>query len=336
MLDPTSLVRGAAAPILLTIAVVQAAPVPSPTVKAGREVAVLCVTGRAEPIVARFNATMRAAVSRDQLQAVLDQTGRATPVGKRLSEKEGGTDGARAYEAFHAWGPRKLRIQVAFDQSMRIAGLLLSPVDDGPPPPDPRAGYQLRAPLRLPFRGEWWVFWGGPTLAQNYHVAHQDQRHAFDLVRRKSGSTHQGLGKRNEDYYAWDEPILSPAAGKVAVVENGIRDNVPGTMNTSQIYGNYIILEMAPREFLVLCHFKQGSVTVKAGDALQAGQVLGRCGNSGNSSEPHIHLHVQDRKTLGPSAFGLPASFVNYQADGRTVKRGVPVRGQTIRSLIDR
>jgi murein DD-endopeptidase MepM/ murein hydrolase activator NlpD len=60
------------------------------------------------------------------------------------------------------------------------------------------------------------------------------------------------------------------------------------------------------------------------------GQRLGECGNSGNSSEPHLHYQLQDGPEMGPSA-GLPAQFTDYLADGQPVARGEPVRGQAIR-----
>jgi murein DD-endopeptidase MepM/ murein hydrolase activator NlpD len=65
---------------------------------------------------------------------------------------------------------------------------------------------------------------------------------------------------------------------------------------------------------------------------VEAGQVLGLCGNSGNSSEPHVHIHLQDRAGLFGSAVGLPLAFTNYLADGRHVDRGEPLQGQFIRS----
>ena len=69
-----------------------------------------------------------------------------------------------------------------------------------------------------------------------------------------------------------------------------------------------------------------------AGDRVKPGQFLGSCGNSGNTSEPHIHYHLQDRPGFDPAhAEGLPAQFRSYLADGKPVERGEPVKGQVIR-----
>jgi murein DD-endopeptidase MepM/ murein hydrolase activator NlpD len=75
---------------------------------------------------------------------------------------------------------------------------------------------------------------------------------------------------------------------------------------------------------------RKGSVRVRKGERVAAGAVLGLTGNSGNSSEPHLHFHVQDRPGLFGSARGLPVAFVDYRADGRRVARGTPVQGQFI------
>jgi len=62
---------------------------------------------------------------------------------------------------------------------------------------------------------------------------------------------------------------------------------------------------------------------------VKQGQIIGRCGNSGNTSEPHLHYHLQNSPKFGQSE-GLPAQFVNYVADGERVERGEPVQGQRI------
>ena len=112
-------------------------------------------------------------------------------------------------------------------------------------------------------------------------------------------------------------------------VENGVADNVPGVMNAQVPMGNHVILDHGNGEFSFLCHFRQGTVLVKPGDTVKAGDVLGRAGNSGNSSEPHLHYHLQDSGEFGKGR-GLPAPFTGYRADGKPVDRGEPVKGQTI------
>lgn len=86
---------------------------------------------------------------------------------------------------------------------------------------------------------------------------------------------------------------MAPADGIVVEVENSIEDNTPvGKMNEKQPLGNYVILDHDNTEFSYLVHFKYDSITVTEGDNVKQGGLLGLVGNSGNSSEPHIHFHV--------------------------------------------
>ena len=191
--------------------------------------------------------------------------------------------------------------------------------------------YQTKTDLYLPFRGEWYVFWGGRTASQNLHALSKDQRFAYDFVIMKGGSSHTGTGRKNEDYYCFGQPILAPGSGSVVSIENGVDDNVPGVMNACQPLGNYVIIDHGNGEFSFLAHLRCGSVKVKKGDKVKAGDLLGDCGNSGHSSEPHLHYHLQN--TGEPfNGDGLPAQFRDYIADGRPVARGEPVRGQVISS----
>jgi len=108
-------------------------------------------------------------------------------------------------------------------------------------------------------------------------------------------STYEGDATLNESYYAFDKPYLAPADGEVLAVENGIEDNKPvGKMNEKNPLGNYVIIDHGNDEYSYLAHFKHKSIEVNEGDRVKQGDVLGRVGNSGNSSEPHIHFHVAD------------------------------------------
>jgi murein DD-endopeptidase MepM/ murein hydrolase activator NlpD len=197
------------------------------------------------------------------------------------------------------------------------------------PAPSQHLGRETVAELRLPFDREWYVFWGGREPHQNYHVVNANQRFAYDFVIRRDGKSHLGDGSSNEDYYAWGAPILAPAAGTVVSAVDGIRDNTPGEVNQAALAGNHVIVDHGTGEFSLFAHLQRGSVAVKAGDRLNKGDLLGKCGNSGNTTEPHLHYHLQASGTFGAAA-GLPAQFRGYRADGKPVDRGEPVRGQHI------
>jgi murein DD-endopeptidase MepM/ murein hydrolase activator NlpD len=90
-----------------------------------------------------------------------------------------------------------------------------------------------------------------------------------------------------------------------------------------------VILDLGGGEYALLGHLRRGSVRGKHGDRVDAGAEIGRCGNSGNTTEPHLHFHLQDSPHLG-DGHGLPAFFVDYVAHGKAVKRGEPTRGQIV------
>lgn len=225
--------------------------------------------------------------------------------------------------------PALIEVAFSFGPQDRISGFVIRPVPGEAP--SAFLAYRTKTELRLPFEGEWYVFWGGRTLAQNYHAAAADQRFAYDLVILRDGSSHTGAGLRNEDYHCFGRPILAPGAGVVVSVLDGIADNVPGVIERpAHAGGNHVVLDHGNGEHSMLAHFQRGSVKVKPGERVPAGALLGLCGNSGNSSEPHLHYHLQNTPVFHAGQ-GLPAQFQHYQADGEPVERGEPVQGQRIR-----
>jgi len=89
------------------------------------------------------------------------------------------------------------------------------------------------------------------------------------------------------------------------------------------------VIDHGNGEYSLLAHFRNGTVVPKVGDKVKRGMIVGRCGNSGNSSEPHLHYHLQNGPHFG-AAEGLPAQFSDYVADGKKTARGEPTRGQKI------
>ena len=223
-----------------------------------------------------------------------------------------------------------IQVLWAFDDQGRVAAFSIAPQPEEAP--SKHLEYLTRASLRLPFDGDWHVFWGGRTLDVNYHAAYPDQRFAYDFLMMVDGVSHDGDGLRNEDYHCFGVPVLAPAAGEVVAAADDVPDNVPGEMNAGQPLGNHVILDHGRGEYSIMAHFKRGSVELAAGDRVEAGQRLGLCGNSGNSSEAHLHYHLQTTATPFGGQ-GLPPQFESYQADGRWVLRGEPIKGETIRHV---
>ncbi|MFN3653082.1 MAG: M23 family metallopeptidase [Armatimonadota bacterium] len=155
------------------------------------------------------------------------------------------------------------------------------------PPPEPRVV------LDPPFRGTWNVFHGGRSALINHHYLIPAQEHALDLERSLNGPPSEP--QKLEAYAAWDQPLHAPADGLVVSAVNHLRDNPIGETDLKNLAGNQVVLQIGEGRFVLLAHLKQGSVRVKPGQRVRRGELLARCGNSGNTSEPHLHLQVQNR-----------------------------------------
>ena len=240
--------------------------------------------------------------------------------------RQAGSETYLRYSIFDR-SPGPVVVSWSFESNGQISGFDIRP--ERQPAMSPHLDYQTRAHLRLPFDGEWFVFWGGRDIEQNYHASAKDQRFAYDFVITRDGASHSGDGTREADYFCWGRPVLSPAKAKVVSVERLLADNPPGITDATNPVGNHVILDLGNDEYALLAHLKANSITVEQGDDLAPGQAIGECGNSGNTSEPHLHFHLQDQPEFG-EGFGLPAFFHDYSADGKYVTRGEPVQGQTV------
>lgn len=192
-------------------------------------------------------------------------------------------------------------------------------------------------PMRLPFKGRWVVSWGGDTKELNRHHDARNQRFAFDFLGvDEEGRTRKGRGRTNEAYLAFGREILAPADGIVTDVISGVRDNVPGSMNPYSALGNAVFIRHRKNEVSILAHFKFDSIMVKVGDEVKAGQVLGLCGNSGNSSEPHLHYHLQNTPIVQDGT-GVKCFFVNVIVEGEEEERSEysPKKGDILESSPD-
>ena len=210
-----------------------------------------------------------------------------------------------------------------------VVSLLIQPLATGGEAPSRFLDYQTKTPLRLPFEGEWFIFWGGRDVVQNYHAGSNDQRFAYDFEIVREGSSYRGDGARNEDYYCFGAPVLAPGDGVVAAAMDGVPDQTPGELNPDEVMGNHVIIDHGHGEFSFLAHLQEESVRVRPGATVTAGDVIGACGNSGNSSEPHLHYHLQT-SAVPFKGEGLPAFFETYLADGAAVALGEPTRGQFV------
>jgi murein DD-endopeptidase MepM/ murein hydrolase activator NlpD len=288
-------------------------------------------SGDYEAVRKDFNSVMADALSLERTKAVFTalkaQYGTISQVGEGRPEFP-----AMVFPAQFERG--RLNIKIVLDEQGKIAGLwFLLPTPEIPVPE------RNTVALRLPFSGVWRVFWGGDTAEQNQHHDVPNQRHAFDFIAVDGeGSDHRGNGETNEDFYAFSKEILSPADGVVTDVINGVRDNTPGSMNPYSALGNAVIIRHGEHEFSVLAHLKLDSIPIKVGQEVAAGQTIGLCGNSGNSSQPHLHYHLQNTPIIQDGT-GIKCFFegVSVRKEGKqeTKQRYSPVRDDVVSPASD-
>ncbi len=185
---------------------------------------------------------------------------------------------------------------------------------------------QPHAWVRLPANEPLTVVWGGNRIAANYHAFSPDQRWAYDLVVAPAFVGHEDP----REYGCWSVPVVAPADGRVVVAHDGEPDHPAGQLpqihevRNEIVFGNHVVLEVAETgTYLVVAHLQAGSVRVRVGETVREGEPIAACGNSGYSSEPHIHIHHQRQPpSERPVGFaeGLPLFFRDH--DGPPMPHG--------------
>jgi hypothetical protein len=193
-----------------------------------------------------------------------------------------------------------------------------------------------RAPIIVaaPLRGSDWLAMGA-TGPHSYHrralmveggQAWLAQRYAIDFAQFHMvdgrAFTWKGPEDQNSSYFCYGQPIHSVAAGKVVEVLDGLPENVPHSgklaidLTWQNAGGNHVVVDIGFGLYAFYAHMRPGSVAVKEGDIVAAGQLLGHVGNTGSSTEPHLHFHIIDRPQF-LSGQGVPYEFANFSASPR-------------------
>jgi len=299
----------------------------------GHELAGNVVNNQPAPVWARMSQRMREAMGDSAkfsglMSSICTMTGKLDSLLDESTSENNGAFGYRAQCKFEKQ-PQPWTLTISFDGEAHVVGLSVRPASANKAYASPHMDYVPKTRLRLPFKGEWTVAWGGRDIAQNYHAFTRDQRFALDLLMMRDGKTHTGDGKDLKEYFCYGQPILAPAAGTVVWVQDSLPDNHPGEMDKVHPTGNCVILDHGNSEYSLFAHMQPGSLRFKAGDRVREGEVIGLCGNSGNTSEPHLHYHLQD----GPrfhDADGLPPRFFDLYVNGVHVDTAEVVQKQRI------
>jgi murein DD-endopeptidase MepM/ murein hydrolase activator NlpD len=279
-----------------------------------------------DSIFSMFSTQMQQALPIDKTKAFLQnlKAGAGQITKRQFLKYENGS-----YASYKtAFEKALLAVNISVDANDLINGLFIKPFTELALPKMERN----MTKLGLPFKGEWTVVWGGDTKELNYHVESAAQKNAFDLViTDNKGQSYKSDGKSNEDYYAFGKELLAPCDGEVVLVVDGVKDNIPVTLNPIYVPGNTVMIKTANNEYLFFAHFKQHSIKVTQGQKVKRGQLLGLCGNSGNSSEPHLHFHIQNVEDMN-IATGVKCYFDALTVNGQPKKDYSPVQKDKIKS----
>jgi hypothetical protein len=186
--------------------------------------------------------------------------------------------------------------------------------------------------LGPPLAGKGWVAVNGCCEADGVHRRSAQpvngrlvfaQRFAIDWMRLDDHGRFVHADPADvHSYAAYGADVLAVADGTVVETLNTLDDQLPPdlpdpkTITLENVEGNHVVLDLGHGVFAFYAHLQKGSVTVKPGDRVTRGRVLGRLGNSGNSSAPHLHFHVMD----GPSVLGsdgLPYVIDRFRLAGQ-------------------
>jgi hypothetical protein len=215
----------------------------------------------------------------------------------------------------------RVTIEVGTGDSARTQTLEGRPV-----PVSPEA-----APIGPPLRAGPWLTANGPAADVGHRRAlipiegtpSIAQRFAIDYV--KVGDDHRtftGDRLKNENYHAYGTEALAVADGIVVATKDGIPENIPGPTSRAvpitleTVGGNHVILDIGGGRFAFYAHLQPGSLRVRTGERVRKGTVVGLVGNSGNSTEPHLHFHISDGNSpLGSE--GIPYGQDSFEVVGR-------------------
>ena len=201
---------------------------------------------------------------------------------------------------------------------------------------DDGRSYETQVAYTLPFDGEWLVANGGATPKTSHSWDILGQRFALDFVQADEAfQTHTGRGTKAEEYFCYGREIRAAADGTVVAVEDRVRQALLGwglcDFTARSFVGNHVLVEHAEGEFALYAHLVRGSITVAPGDRVDRGQVVGRCGHTGHSTEPHLHFHLQDSADLF-RGMGLPVRFSHLFVDGRAAAGVLLSAGNRVQS----
>ncbi len=189
------------------------------------------------------------------------------------------------------------------------------------------------AKVQLPFWGDWFVSQG--YNGKITHLGEWGKALDFVIVD-ESKETYQDLGTSRDDFYCYNKPVLAPMDGYIFNIINTIEENDISGVNTTDNWGNTIVLNHLNGLFTQISHIKKDSFKVAIGDYVTKGTVLATCGNSGRSPEPHIHFQVQLDPKVGSKTTEYPIGyFIEKEGSKQHLRISEIPKEDTIISNVD-
>ena len=180
-----------------------------------------------------------------------------------------------------------------------------------------KENYVCKSDYILPFNGKWTVVNGGFNKELSHSWGAGSQRYAYDFVIiDDNGKTSDGDKKNVINYYCYGKDIIAPSDGEIIKISKKYKDSYVDGKNVfcdaMDLRGNYVVIKHNDYEYSLIAHLMQNSIIVNIGDQVKQGQIIAKCGNSGNSSEPHVHFQLQSGKSFFTSA-ALPIIFTEIK-----------------------
>ncbi len=151
----------------------------------------------------------------------------------------------------------------------------------------------------IPTIGEWYITYGGYKKKYSHSYDVYGQRWAYDFDKNVDGKYYHDDGNKNENYFGYKMPIISPVDGFVLTIIDGIDDtrahaDMRAAQDCNDVRGNFIIIKAKHNEYVTICHIRKNSFLVKEGDIVKQGQEIAKVGNSGRTKGAHIHMQVNN------------------------------------------
>ncbi len=195
-----------------------------------------------------------------------------------------------------------------------------------------RFGKRSFVAIKLPFFGTWSVSQG--HYGEYTHKGEWGNAWDFVILNNK-GLQYKNDGLIQEDYYCFGKSVVAPADGTVVQVVNNVPDNPIGDVNTIENWGNTIVIKHNEYLYSKLSHLKEGSITVKEGQLVKFGTIIGKCGNSGRSPYPHLHFQLQGTPYIGSKTLSHPIASYITEKDGEHVLKlyDIPEEGDLLSNI---